>query len=72
MNEVKITGEGLMAIDNEMARQHDDALASYEAAAGLATRIAEAFRSRRRVLLLGMGGSHAVNRMIVRSPNRTA
>ena len=64
MNEANITGEGLMAIDNEMARQHDDALASYEAAGDLAARIAETLRSRRRVLLLGMGGSHAVNRMV--------
>jgi fructoselysine-6-P-deglycase FrlB-like protein len=58
-----ITGEGLLAIDREMARQHDDALASYEAASGLAAQIAGAMRQRRHVVLLGMGGSHAVNRM---------
>jgi fructoselysine-6-P-deglycase FrlB-like protein len=64
MNEANITGEGLMAIDKEMARQHDDALTSYEAAGDLAATIADTLRSRRRVLLLGMGGSHAVNRMV--------
>lgn len=64
MNAGNITGEGLMAIDREMARQHDDALASYEAAAGLADGMAKTLRSRRRVILLGMGASHAVNRMV--------
>ncbi len=58
-----ITGEGLLAIDREMARQHDDALASYSAASGLAAQIAATMQQRRRVILLGMGGSHAVNRM---------
>lgn len=59
-----ITAEGVIAIDREMARQHDDALASYTGALDLATRMAEALRQRRRVILLGMGGSHAVNRMV--------
>jgi len=59
-----ITAEGLIAIDGEMARQHDDAMASLDAAASLAARIADALRLRRRVVLLGMGGSHAVNRMV--------
>ncbi|HJT11799.1 MAG TPA: hypothetical protein VJ790_04215 [Dongiaceae bacterium] len=59
-----ITGEGLMAIESEMARQHEDALASIESAADLADRIADALRLRPRVVLLGMGGSHAVNRMV--------
>jgi fructoselysine-6-P-deglycase FrlB-like protein len=58
-----ITGEGLLAIDREMVRQHDDALASYEAASGLAAQVARAMRQRRHVILLGMGGSHAVNRV---------
>ncbi|HEY1382516.1 MAG TPA: hypothetical protein VGF43_02820 [Dongiaceae bacterium] len=57
------TGEGLLAIDREMARQHDDALASVEAAADVAKQVADALRVRRRAVLLGMGGSHAVNRM---------
>jgi fructoselysine-6-P-deglycase FrlB-like protein len=63
MNAGNITGEGLMAIDSEMARQHDDALASFEAASDLARRMADILRSRRRLVLLGMGGSQAVNRM---------
>lgn len=64
MNRGNITGEGLLAIDREMARQHDDALASFDAAGELAARIADALRLRRRAILLGMGGSHAVNRMV--------
>jgi fructoselysine-6-P-deglycase FrlB-like protein len=64
MNVGNITGEGLMAIESEMARQHDDALASFEGAAELAGRIADALRLCRRAVLLGMGGSHAVNRMV--------
>lgn len=64
MNTGKITAEGLLAIDREMARQHDDALASFDAAADLAARIAAALRVSRRAILLGMGGSHAVNRMV--------
>jgi fructoselysine-6-P-deglycase FrlB-like protein len=53
----------LRAIEREMARQHEDALASIAAAARRAGEIAAAIRSRKRLLLLGMGGSHAVNRM---------
>ena len=64
MNVAKITSEGLLAIDTEMARQHDDALASFSAAADLAKHVGDALRLRRRVILLGMGGSHAVNRMV--------
>jgi fructoselysine-6-P-deglycase FrlB-like protein len=58
-----ITGAGLMAIESEMARQHEDAIASYNAARELAGQIAGALRQRRCAVLLGMGGSHAVNRM---------
>jgi fructoselysine-6-P-deglycase FrlB-like protein len=58
-----ITAEGVIAIDREMSRQHEDALASYAAAAELAAHIADALRLRKRAFLLGMGGSHAVNRM---------
>jgi fructoselysine-6-P-deglycase FrlB-like protein len=63
MNRGNITGEGLLAIDREMARQHEDALASFDTAADLAARIADALRLGRRAILLGIGGSHAVNRM---------
>jgi fructoselysine-6-P-deglycase FrlB-like protein len=64
MSAGNITAEGLLAIDREMARQHEDALASFDAATDLASRIADALRPRRRAILLGMGGSHAVNRMV--------
>jgi fructoselysine-6-P-deglycase FrlB-like protein len=57
------SGDGLRALEREMARQHEDALASVSAAEGRAGAIATAIRERRRLVLLGMGGSHAVNRM---------
>jgi fructoselysine-6-P-deglycase FrlB-like protein len=57
------SGEGLRALEREMARQHADALASIAAAAARAGDIAAAIRQRKRLVLLGMGGSHAVNRM---------
>lgn len=56
-------GEGLRALEREMARQHEDALASIAAAGARASTIAAAIRQRKRLILLGMGGSHAVNRM---------
>ncbi len=55
---------GLVAIENEMARQNADALASFENAAVLATAIAQSLRKTRQLLLLGMGGSHAVGRAV--------
>ncbi len=55
---------GLIAIDREMARQHADAIASYEAATATAQRIAASLKSTGRLLLLGMGGSHAVGRAV--------
>ncbi len=56
--------EGLRAIEAEMARQGADAAASVAAAGPLAARIAARLRARGRVLLLGMGGSHAVGRAV--------
>jgi fructoselysine-6-P-deglycase FrlB-like protein len=56
--------EGLRAIDREMARQHADALASYEAARAQAPDIAASLKRTGSLLLLGMGGSHAVNRAV--------
>ncbi|WP_407866794.1 SIS domain-containing protein [Phyllobacterium phragmitis] len=53
---------GLMAIDREMARQHGDALASLENAGETAKAIANSLKRTGRLLLLGMGGSHAVGR----------
>nr|WP_026616589.1 aminotransferase [Ensifer aridi] len=55
---------GLIAIDREMARQHADAIASYERATALAQRLAASLISTGRLLLLGMGGSHAVGRAV--------
>lgn len=55
---------GLIAIDHEMARQHADATASFEANVELAKRIAASLRTTGRLLLLGMGGSHAVGRAV--------
>jgi fructoselysine-6-P-deglycase FrlB-like protein len=55
---------GLVAIEKEMARQNADAIASFEAAAPLAVTIAQSLRKTGRLLLLGMGGSHAVGRAV--------
>jgi len=55
---------GLQAIDREMARQHTDAIASYDGAADMAAKVAKSLRSTGRLLLLGMGGSHAVSRAV--------
>jgi fructoselysine-6-P-deglycase FrlB-like protein len=55
---------GLVAIDREMARQHADALASFEQAGAVAEKIAASLKRTGRLLLLGMGGSHAVGRAV--------
>lgn len=55
---------GLIAIDKEMARQHADAIASYEQSETLAKKIVASLRATGRLLLLGMGGSHAVGRAV--------
>ncbi|WHO74428.1 SIS domain-containing protein [Rhizobium sp. BT03] len=60
----RIRPAGLAAIDREMARQHADAIASYEAAAPMAARAAASLKKTGRLLLIGMGGSHAVNRAV--------
>lgn len=54
--------EGLVAIEREMARQTEDALASFEAGRAVAERIANSLKETGRLLMLGMGGSHAVGR----------
>lgn len=54
---------GLALIQAEMARQHSDALDSYAAALDLASDIAVRIRRSNRLVLIGMGGSHCVNRM---------
>jgi fructoselysine-6-P-deglycase FrlB-like protein len=58
----KMQGEGKRQVEAEMARQHDDALQSFHANAALATSIATSIRRTGQVALLGMGGSHWVNR----------
>lgn len=55
---------GLMAIDREMARQHADAIASFEHNTAVAAKVAASIRQSGRLLLLGMGGSHAVGRAV--------
>lgn len=55
---------GLVAIDREMARQRADAIASFENARETAVKIAASLRRTGRLLLLGMGGSHAVGRAV--------
>ncbi|MGB3897181.1 MAG: aminotransferase [Mesorhizobium sp.] len=55
---------GLAAIDREMARQNADALASFEQAGAVAQKIAASLKRTGRLVLLGMGGSHAVGRAV--------
>ncbi|RTM08106.1 MAG: aminotransferase [Hyphomicrobiales bacterium] len=55
---------GLLAIDREMARQHEDALASFENNREAAARVAASIRKNGRLVLLGMGASHAVARAV--------
>ncbi|MBE1707120.1 MULTISPECIES: SIS domain-containing protein [Mesorhizobium] len=55
---------GLAAIDREMARQHADARASFEHNTAMAAEVAASIRKTGRLLLLGMGGSHAVGRAV--------
>jgi fructoselysine-6-P-deglycase FrlB-like protein len=52
------------AIFDEMARQYEDARRSFAENGEMAGRIAEAVRRSGRLMLLGMGGSHAVNRVV--------
>lgn len=55
---------GLQKLEAEMARQHQDSLASFHAADETAAAIAEHARSTGRLLLLGMGASHWANRVV--------
>lgn len=61
------TGEtkptGFELLQREIARQHDDARASFAANAAMAARIAASIRGRGgRLILIGMGASHYANR----------
>lgn len=64
MNTQKQRPEGLVAIDKEMARQFSDALISFEDNLEQADKIAQSLRKTGKLLLLGMGGSHAVSRAV--------
>ncbi|AZO18933.1 SIS domain-containing protein [Mesorhizobium sp. M2A.F.Ca.ET.043.05.1.1] len=55
---------GLLAIDREMARQHEDALASFESNREAAAKVAASISKTGRLVLLGMGASHAVARAV--------
>lgn len=55
---------GLVAIDREMRRQHVDALKSFETAEATAKIIAASLKKTGALLLIGMGGSHAVGRAV--------
>lgn len=56
--------EGLLAIEREMARQHADALAAFRTNNEVAAKAAASLKRTGRLLLLGMGGSHAVGRAV--------
>ncbi|WP_296738391.1 SIS domain-containing protein [Mesorhizobium sp.] len=55
---------GLVAIDREMARQYTDALASFKNNGDAAAKVAASIRKNDRLILLGMGASHAVARAV--------
>ncbi|WP_192255008.1 SIS domain-containing protein [Mesorhizobium silamurunense] len=55
---------GLAAIDREMARQHEDAIASFKNNTDIAGQVAASIRRNGRLVLLGMGASHAVARTV--------
>ena len=57
-------GAGLTAIEKEMARQGADAANSFAAMRDQADALAVAIRSTGRLLLLGMGASHAAGRIV--------
>jgi fructoselysine-6-P-deglycase FrlB-like protein len=54
---------GLALIEAEIRRQHSDSLASFAGADIVAAQIARNARETGRLLLVGMGGSHFVNRV---------
>src|SRR5262245_2391731 len=64
MSEQRDRPAGLVAIDREMARQRADAVASFHSAGEVAAKVAASLRRTGQLLLLGMGGSHAVGRAV--------
>lgn len=63
MKSATTAASGLALIEAEMRRQHADALASFAGAELSAARIAKSARLTGRLLMIGMGGSHFVNRV---------
>lgn len=59
------TFDGRSLIAAEMARQHQDALRSYHANANRAVEVAASITRTGRLTLLGMGGSHWLNRTVL-------
>ena len=59
-----MSGAGLAAIEAEMARQAADAVMSVGTAGARAAEIAATLRKTPRLLLLGMGASHAAGRIV--------
>ena len=59
-----MSGAGLAAIEAEMARQAADAVMSVGTAGARAAEIAALLRKMPRLLLLGMGASHAAGRIV--------
>ena len=57
-------GAARAAIEREMERQSVDAVASFDAAGAYATSAAQAIEQTGRLLMLGMGASHAVARIV--------
>ena len=64
MTTEKIRPAGLVAIDREMVRQNADALASFENNRDIAKKAAASMKASGRLVLLGMGASHAVARTV--------
>ncbi len=55
---------GLQMLQDEMGRQHKDALSSFHLAEPIAVEIAASLKNTGRLMLLGMGASHWVNRIV--------
>jgi fructoselysine-6-P-deglycase FrlB-like protein len=62
MSDKPSQNSGLAMIEYEMGRQNNDALQSFQDAQTVAAQIAESIRRTGKLALLGMGGSHWVNR----------
>lgn len=56
--------QGLIAIEAEMARQPEDALRTLDRVDPIADDLASSISRKRRLLMLGMGASHAANRAV--------